>query len=32
VAGLPDLSPGATLPTCVRTVVRGRPAYVVEAG
>src|SRR5664280_2597092 len=32
VAGLPDLSPGATLPTCVRTVVRGRLAYVVEAG
>jgi predicted amidohydrolase YtcJ len=27
VPGLPDLSPDATLPTCLRTVVRGRTIY-----
>lgn len=25
--GLPDLSPGATLPTCLRTVIRGRTVF-----
>lgn len=27
VPGLPDLTPGANLPTCLRTVVRGRTIY-----
>ncbi|WP_405020724.1 amidohydrolase [Kitasatospora sp. NBC_00070] len=27
--GLPDLSPGSPLPTCLRTVVRGRTVYAV---
>jgi hypothetical protein len=25
--GLPDLSPGSPLPTCLRTVVRGRTVF-----
>jgi predicted amidohydrolase YtcJ len=27
-SGLPDLSPGGELPTCLRTVVRGQPVHV----
>ncbi|MFI9273024.1 amidohydrolase [Kitasatospora sp. NPDC052896] len=27
IPGLPDLTPGAPLPTCLRTVVRGRTVY-----
>ncbi len=30
VPGLPDLSPGAPLPTCLRTVVRGRTIFETE--
>jgi predicted amidohydrolase YtcJ len=30
VPGLPDLSPGAPLPTCLRTVVRGHTIFNVE--
>ena len=28
--GLPDLTPGTTLPTCVRTVVDGRTVHHTE--
>jgi len=28
-AGLPDLTPGAALPTCVRTVVRGETIFAI---
>jgi hypothetical protein len=31
VPGLPDLTPGAPLPTCLRTVVRGHTAYSATA-
>ncbi|HZE51459.1 MAG TPA: hypothetical protein VE074_17920, partial [Jatrophihabitantaceae bacterium] len=27
--GLPDLAPGAALPTCVRTVVRGESIFAI---
>jgi predicted amidohydrolase YtcJ len=30
VPGLPDLSPGAPLPTCLQTVVRGRTVFSLE--
>jgi hypothetical protein len=30
VPGLPDVSPGAPLPTCLRTVVRGRTVHQGE--
>ncbi len=30
VPGLPDVSPGVPLPTCLRTVVRGRTVYLRE--
>ncbi len=29
--GLPDLTPGHPLPTCLRTVVRGRTVHLAEA-
>jgi predicted amidohydrolase YtcJ len=28
--GLPDLAPGATIPTCLRTVVAGRTVFTLE--
>jgi hypothetical protein len=30
VPGLPDLSPGAPLPTCLRTVVRGTTVFAID--
>jgi hypothetical protein len=32
VPGLPSLAPGAELPVCVRTAVRGRTIYTAAAG